>query len=401
MSILCDIVEEDFRLHSDLRVQVGDTAGESFDFDTTIGSTFAQVVAESFQLHSAAFASFLSAVASESFQLHSAIGCNAAGKNVGASTLGLHSDIGIVSIDKAQESFGLHGVAVVTPISDAVAESFLLHGVAVPAQVILSRAAESFLLHSSVSGQQQALLSETFALHGAAVDRQRARNTASEVFTLHSAASPAALLANLAAEVFALHSASSHVAHGMNLAQDTLYLLDAVLAAGAAGGAWAAPTDTFAMSRYTLPAPRAVGLVNGVILVACEDGIYALTGADDHGAPIAAHLESGLIDIGVPATRDQGARDTGDPHQKRSSDVYIAYHGGALRFGIGVTSSGIEERYWYDFPARTATDPTSNRAKIGRGARSRFWRFLLENVDGGDFDVKEQRVLMNPTKRRL
>lgn len=221
--------------------------------------------------------------------------------------------------------------------------------------------------------------------------------------TMHVADAFAVRFAGFDAIADVLHVADNmlHAAVITNVLRDHLFIGDAIDPKGDMGGAWACSTDLYAMSRYIQKRLDSIGVVSDHVLVSGEGGIYLHEGLDDNGATINAHAETGFIQVGVPEARDINAKDAGDPSLKRGSYVYLSYSGGPMRFGIGITRNGVETRYWYPFPARVADVPTTNRTKLGRGATSGFWRFLLENIGGASFMVKEQRAVLDKISRRL
>lgn len=265
----------------------------------------------------------------------------------------------------------------------------------------IARLVDSLHISDRLSAQVSAILADSLTIS----DRMRltgAVDRISDSLTISDALVAVFHSFDVARDTLHISDAMTHRASISNVARDFLFISDDLGREVGNGGAWAAATDGYAMSRYVLPRIIAVGIVDDHVLVTAEDGIYVFEGDDDAGVDIDMHAETGLMQVSVPEARDINAKDTGDPRIKAASYVSMAYSGGRLRFGIGITRSGVsEQRYWYPFPDRAADVPTTTRVKIGRGAKSGFWRFLLENVEGDGFMVKEQRVLLEPLSRRI
>jgi hypothetical protein len=92
----------------------------------------------------------------------------------------------------------------------------------------------------------------------------------------------------------------------------------------------------------------------------------------------------------------------GSSQIKRASYYYAGYESdGTLAVTVGCIPAGAEQSFTYTLPARHASDPTPGRAKLGRGMRSRYWRFTVENVEGSDFTIVDQRLIFESTSRRV
>lgn len=155
------------------------------------------------------------------------------------------------------------------------------------------------------------------------------------------------------------------------------------------GLAWTAPTDTFAMSRFTGYRFNSAAVIGGRLIAADDGGLYLLTGDDDAGTPVVARLTTGLSDVG-------------DPQQKRVREVFVGYEAdGTLAMKVSGTGTGAEVGYTYTLPAKTADDTIANRVKIGRGMRSRFWRFEFSNPSGEPFKATETRVAIDTLSRKV
>lgn len=138
--------------------------------------------------------------------------------------------------------------------------------------------------------------------------------------------------------------------------------------------AWSAPTDTFAMTRYTLPALDSLATTGGAVIALGPDGAFRRAGTADDGDPFNAYIRTGLTDFG-------------DAYIKRGDKAYAGYTSdGGVRLHVGETRTGVEQTWPYDLPARAAvTAPDAGRFDIGRGIETRYLRFTVSNVDGSAF----------------
>lgn len=143
---------------------------------------------------------------------------------------------------------------------------------------------------------------------------------------------------------------------------------------------WTCEAATFGMSRLLPGAVHDLALVDGVLCACSPEGLVAFD------APAAAPLiRTGLTDFGSPA-------------MKRASYVYVGYQGEPPTLAVGNTGSGQEVTYSYPLPARTAEAATPARAALGRGARSRYWRFTLT---GTVFALHDVTLEIAETSRKI
>lgn len=119
-----------------------------------------------------------------------------------------------------------------------------------------------------------------------------------------------------------------------------------------------------------------------------DEGIYALTGSTNNGAPINAFIETGTSDFkGVPGINHQ--------QQKRVSDAYIAKSGGALKLTVTAENSEVA----YDF---RATDKLQTvKQNLAKGAKGRFWKLKLENVAGSEASMEAIELNVEVLSRKV
>lgn len=148
--------------------------------------------------------------------------------------------------------------------------------------------------------------------------------------------------------------------------------------------AWTCHVQTFGMSRLTLPEVNSLAVVGGRLMAVGPDGLYV---AD--GAPQQSLLVTGLVDFG-------------SPQLKRGGYLYLRYAAaGRLGVSVGVTSTGSEVTYDYALAARPDAIAVPGRVKLGKGLRSRDWRFTLRNEPGRGFRVYDLRLMQDETSRRV
>lgn len=236
--------------------------------------------------------------------------------------------------------------------------------------------------------QAVAKLSETAVVTGSATDHVIATSIVHETAVITGTATPVNHAFSTVLERAVLRDTISATLHAVEIVYETAAISGYVVPP-LSGIAWTASSDTFAMSRYSGYRFNSAAVIGGRLIAAGDGGLYALAGDDDAGVPIVATLTTGLSDAG-------------DPQQKRSREVFVGYEAdGSLSMKVSGTGTGAEAGYTYTLPSKTAGDPTANRVKIGRGMRSRFWRFELSNPSGDPFKITETRVIIDTLSRKI
>lgn len=141
-------------------------------------------------------------------------------------------------------------------------------------------------------------------------------------------------------------------------------------------------TRTQAMARHTNLAFNSLTRFAGLTLAATPQGIVALLGDTDHGAPIAAQVTSGLSDLG-------------SEQLKRVLCGYVGYRAAGSMDLTLVTDQHHEYVYRLD-PRQDAADLHASRVKTGRGVDGRYWQWTLANTDGQAFEL--DRLTFDATK---
>jgi hypothetical protein len=144
-------------------------------------------------------------------------------------------------------------------------------------------------------------------------------------------------------------------------------------------------TRTNAVTEYSNMAFNSFATFNGVVLGASADGIMALQGDTDSGAPIAASMTSGQLDFD-------------SAQHKRVSAGYVGYRAdGVLTLalavdGVPATSNTLAPRAAGLHPSRTP---------FGRGARGRYWQWQLANSGGAGFTLDALAFDVDVLARRV
>lgn len=136
---------------------------------------------------------------------------------------------------------------------------------------------------------------------------------------------------------------------------------------------WVINQETGAPSRYENFNFNAYAKLGENYLAADSDGIYLLDGDDDDGAAIDAIATVGRTDFDTPEMKRVTAAYLG---LNSSGQVHLT-----LRTDQNQSSGPYKLR---QLPAASTTE----RAKFKRGIKSRYWEFDIQNVDGGDLQVK-------------
>lgn len=131
-------------------------------------------------------------------------------------------------------------------------------------------------------------------------------------------------------------------------------------------------TETLSLTTYENYPFNSFAKLNGVFLGASEDGIFALSGPDDAGAPIEGYARVGISDFATSFL-------------KRIDRIYIGYRSQ----GNMIVRIYTDETVMRDY----LLDPTRERGlhgdhvRLGKGLLARYYQFEVRNMDGADFDL--------------
>lgn len=147
---------------------------------------------------------------------------------------------------------------------------------------------------------------------------------------------------------------------------------------------WAINTRTTAVTEYQGFVFDSLLTVGRRCLGADINGLYELDGDDDAGTPIVAGILSGFMQVG-------------GSHLKALKAAYLGLASYSGQFVLKViTGDGLTYTYTV-----TAQNMRSTRVNLGKGLRSRYFRFELLNVDGADFRLDNIEFIPLVMQRRI
>lgn len=155
---------------------------------------------------------------------------------------------------------------------------------------------------------------------------------------------------------------------------------------GANASTYVLNTATSALTQYDNYPFNSFARFNGVYLGAKDDGIFALSGADDNSVAIEAYARVGMTDMGTSKL-------------KRVDRCYVGYRADGDMI-LRVTTEDSEVRD-YRVNATGYSRMHTNIVKIGRGMEARYWQFELRNQDGANFELDTMELMPIPLRRRV
>jgi hypothetical protein len=151
---------------------------------------------------------------------------------------------------------------------------------------------------------------------------------------------------------------------------------------------WVLNTRKHALSEYGSEfAFNSFAIFNGQVLAAGPSGLVVLgTQGLDNAAPITARARTGQEGFGTS-------------YHKRIPRLYVSgTFAGDMLFRT-ITAEGAARTYSMNYNNGVLLQ--QRRIPIGKGPRSRFWQFELENVAGADFSINDILVYPNTLIRRV
>lgn len=151
--------------------------------------------------------------------------------------------------------------------------------------------------------------------------------------------------------------------------------------------AWVINTESGGLSRYVNYPFNSFMRIGNRYYGVHHGGVVELVGDTDAGEKIAAHLRFGMFDFN-------------DRHEKTYSDAFlgVAANGDLILKVIFVgnrgASAGEKSMAIYKVNYRPSASQRETRAKLGRGVQAVEFDFVLENIDGADFDLNN--IQFNP-----
>ncbi|NUS37880.1 MAG: hypothetical protein HOQ02_02485 [Lysobacter sp.] len=155
--------------------------------------------------------------------------------------------------------------------------------------------------------------------------------------------------------------------------------------------AWSMNAASKGATRYTNYPFNSFMRIGGRYYGVSDTGRYRLDGDNDAGSPIAAKLRLGMSSLGTRLL-------------KRMASAYLGFTAsGDLRLKVIVANevTGAREAHVYRLYARGAQSMRESRVQIGKGLKSVYWDFQIENVAGGDFEIDVVEILPLMLERRI
>lgn len=261
---------------------------------------------------------------------------------------------------------------------------------------------------TTVMGAKNAIVEATSAMDYAQVDLPgqvtetgHAHAVVAQLFEFNMAMVEHAVATSTAAFTLSMTVAVPETAHATDAASTKLAAHELVLEGAKAVVTFALNGDVYtgvvlhpemagAVTEYTQFPFNSFLYFNGTYYGVADNGIYALSGDDDAGTPIAARIRTGLIRIadGLVAR------------------VPVAYFGittnGDMILKVITTSTlGQKQENWYKLEHRTAETMRETRVKPAKGLKSVYWGFELANVDGAFFTNDEIQFFPLALERRV
>lgn len=154
---------------------------------------------------------------------------------------------------------------------------------------------------------------------------------------------------------------------------------------------WSASTDTMGMTRWDTQI-KALAVSNGSWLGILDGDVVKLDWDMSY---------TNGVDLDIASVIRTGLNDFGSQSMKHASYFRASYiTEDTLSAKISNTGSGNEVGFSYPLEARTANALVSSRAKLGRGARSRYWRVEINNT-AKPFELRDAWLEIDSLTRKV
>ncbi len=210
-------------------------------------------------------------------------------------------------------------------------------------------------------------------------------------------------VASAAASFHPLTASTSALSEGLASGSPRLLPLRASAVSSSLGSTyrtWALNVSNEALTEYQNYSFNSMVEFNGTHYAAGPGGIYELDGEDDGGADIDWLFRTGFMD-GTNASREQrGGLTPAQARQlKRLEEVLFA----ARASGPMLLRVWTDDVTYNDYPVESFRPDAvyQFRRKVGKGARSRFFRIELRGVDNTAAEISTMQLPMKPVARRL
>lgn len=165
--------------------------------------------------------------------------------------------------------------------------------------------------------------------------------------------------------------------------------LDATLisALAATYRTWALNLRKAPLTEYTNFPFNSYTVFNGVVIAAGTGGLVEL-GTQDSDAGTA-----------ISAITTTGKESFASSLHKRIPRIYLGHSAtGDMKFSTITTEGGTRA---YSLPWNGLNGMQQRRVPVGKGPKSRYWQFSIENVAGGDFKIADMLVNTTTLRRRV
>ena len=286
-------------------------------------------------------------------------------------------------------SFGTLAVGEYRMLARAVSR-LLLSGHATSYAEALQLIADALVFNDLAQWMQLADASDTLALNAHIDALYAAFARIVDQLVLNAQATPEFTLTVMLRDSFALGAQATHEAEFIAQLADAIGFAMSLSFDNGEFIAWVMNTESRGLSRYTNYPFNSFAKIGGKYYGAHAGGIARLGGRDDMGEPIKAKLRLGMFDFG-------------DRHLKSFSDVFFGMAAGGqmlLKAVFVDEQTGEKNMAVYKVMPRPAGASRETRAKLGKGMKAVDWDFVLENVDGADFDLHSIQFYPTQLSRR-
>jgi len=217
------------------------------------------------------------------------------------------------------------------------------------------------------------------------VGKLRLVNNETDQLALSDSGEGTARLVAIGKERVSISDAGTLNLRSLNTIQDALQFGAVLEIAGELYTGWVVNSETFGATTYEGFDFESLCEFGGKYYGAKADGIYLLEGDLDEAEFISARCKLGLLDFGTSAL-------------KNVREAYLGYRSSGALILKTVTGEKVER--WYEF-INTEGRFITERQKLGRGVKARYWQFELVNKDGADFELAEMELLPVLLTRRV
>jgi len=143
---------------------------------------------------------------------------------------------------------------------------------------------------------------------------------------------------------------------------------------------------TTGISEYTGLTLSALAVHEGRLFGLSGSALVEFTGAQDEGVDFTPHVKTGMQDFK-------------SDEYKAVDRIYPSFEGSS---GLSVTTTTVEDDADEDhvYSVRALATLADARAKLDKGAKSRWWAFKIAGVPGGTFRLKRLTVRAFKLARR-